>query len=57
MAWFVFLKSYVSDFSGVSHSAFGDMQTLDADVPKKKDTFNLDSTDDSDFFDCYSGIP
>ncbi|KAK7604580.1 hypothetical protein V9T40_005766 [Parthenolecanium corni] len=43
--------------SGVSHSAFGDMQTLDADIPKKKETFNLDSTDDGDFFDCYSGIP
>lgn len=45
------------NFSGVSHSAFGDMQTLDADIPKKKETFNLDSTDDGDFFDCYSGIP
>ncbi|XKL64046.1 hypothetical protein PGB90_004132 [Kerria lacca] len=43
--------------SGVSHSALNDMQMLDADVPKKKDFFVLDRTEDDDFFDCFTSIP
>ncbi len=33
------------------------MQTLDADIPKKKDTYSLDRTDDDDFYDYFSGMP
>ncbi|XP_065201232.1 ADP-ribosylation factor GTPase-activating protein 2 isoform X1 [Planococcus citri] len=44
--------------SGVSHSAFNDMKTLEVDEPVKKDVYSmLDRSDEDDFFERFTSIP